>query len=133
MNTVLLVDADRELRSLLRALLTRRGHRVAEASTLAGARAKLPSADVVVLDVAFSDGTAEELLEQLSRARRAPVCIVCSSSVYAARLARRYHVAALAKFTLTAIADEVDRVIATRRRPRISGVSLPPESRPSLL
>lgn len=132
---MLLVDDDSDLRSLYRRLLARRGYRVVEASTLEEAFAALsPAPDAIVLDLELPDGNGTELLDALAREPFAPPVVICSSSVYAARVGRRYHVAALGKFALAAIGDEVDRIVGSSKRPRLSRPSFRPsiESRPSL-
>jgi serine/threonine-protein kinase len=57
----------------------------------------------------------------------------CTWSVYGGRVGRHYHIASLGKFALTAIADEVERVLRANRRPRVSRAPrASSESRPTL-
>ena len=89
---------------------------------------------VIVLDLELPDGNSTELLDTLSRNPDAPPVVLCTSSMYGGRVARRYHIPALGKFALAAIADEVERVVRANRRPRISRTSrTSSESRPSLM
>jgi len=133
-ETVLVVDDDPDVRSLYRRLLTNRGFRVLEAESIDDAFAKLAHhPHVIVLDLELPDGTSTRLLDALARDPEAPPVVLCTSSVYAARVGRRYHIPALGKFALGRIADEVARVVAEKRSPRVSRVSrTPSESRPSL-
>jgi len=131
---VLVVDDDDDLRFLYRRVLTNRGYRVLEASSLEDAFEKLAqSPDAVVLDLELPDGKSTVLLDVLAVDRKAPPVVLCTTSESGARVARRYHIAALSKSALTAIADEIDRVIAAGVGPRVSRVSRTSgESRPSL-
>lgn len=105
-----------------------------EAATVAEAMERLAQhPDAIVLDLELPDGSGKALLDVLSTQRDAPPVVLCTSSVYGARVARKYHVAALAKFALSSIANEVERVIHTRIRPRLSSFDDRPSSysRPS--
>ncbi len=132
--TVLVIDDDGDIRSLYRRVLAKRGYRVVEAASLAEAFDQLAALpDAIVLDLDLSDGSGTVLLDALARDSLAPPVVVCSSSVFAARVGRRYHVAAVDKLALTAIGDEIDQIVGTSRRPRLSRPSSRPsvESRPS--
>ena len=129
---VLVVDSDAEARSLYRSLLAERGYDVVEASTVEDAFANLADgALAVVLSLELPDDGAEQILRALARWRGAPPVVLCTATVRARPVARRYHIAALGKFALEAIGDEVERVIAASQRPRLSRVSVSSESRPS--
>jgi DNA-binding NtrC family response regulator len=132
-TTVLVVDDDDSERSLHRSLLAERGYEVLEASDVASALTHLAAQPAaVVLDVDLADGGAERLLERLARRKGSPPVVLCTARPRVARMVRRYHVAALSKFAVEAIADEVERVIAESRRPRLSRISSGTESRPSI-
>jgi CheY-like chemotaxis protein len=131
-GTVLVVDDDDDVRSLYRQVLIARGYRVIEAATLDEAFVMLLSKPAaIVLDLDLPDGKGTALLDALVRNADAPPVVLCTASVYGARVGRRYHIAALSKFALSAIGDEVDRVVGSGKRPRRSRTSIP-ESRPSL-
>jgi DNA-binding NtrC family response regulator len=130
---VLVVDDDRSARSLHRALLAERGYEVLEANDFASALSQLASRPAaLILEIDLADGGAERLLEHLARRRRSPPVVLCTARPRVAPIARRYHVAALSKFALEAVGDEVERVIAESRRPRLSRTSDGAESRPSI-
>lgn len=127
---VLVVDDDAGVRALHRRLLAQRGYDVIEASDTAEAITGLASNPVaMVLDVDMRG--ARRLLDRLAGRRGSPPVVLCASNVRAARIARRYHVGALSKFALEAIADEVERIVVESQRPRLSRVSAPTASRPS--
>ncbi len=136
MKTVLVVDDDDDTRSLYRRVLTTRGYEVTEAVTVQDAIEKLGQCEprAIVLDLELPDGNSTALLDVLARDKDAPPVVLCTSSEYGARVGTRYHITAIGKFSLTAIGDEVDRVIEQGRRPRVSRVSLrgDAESRPSM-
>lgn len=128
-ETVLVVDDDDDVRSLHRRLLTARGYRVIEAATVAEAMERLAEhPDAIVLDLELPDGSSRTLLDKLAMEREAPPVVLCTSSAYGARVARKYHIAALGKFALTSIAGEVERVIETHVRPRLSNLGGRPSS-----
>ncbi len=76
---VLLVEDDRELRTMLREALAVEGWRVHAAASLADARALLGHAgpvDLVLLDLGLPDGEGETLLAELRRAAGPPVLVI---------------------------------------------------------
>jgi hypothetical protein len=83
-------------------------------------------------DIDLPGGGAERLLERLARRRGSPPVVLCTARPRVARIVRRYHVAASSELALEAIADEVERVIAESRRPRLSRLSDTANSRPSI-
>lgn len=78
-QSVLIVEDDAALAATLKAALASRARLLCVASTLAEARARLdPAPEVVVLDFALSDGTADTLLGELMEARPLPTVIAMS-------------------------------------------------------
>ncbi|WP_088282302.1 response regulator [Ideonella sp. A 288] len=79
---VLLIEDDRELRTMLREALQVEGYRVIASSSLVDARAVIATAlaqgglDIVLLDLGLPDGDGAELLAELRRQRGTPVIVV---------------------------------------------------------
>ena len=79
---ILLVEDDRELRSILREALSVEGYAVQAAASLADARALLQHAergtapDLVLLDLGLPDGDGEPFLNELRRQSTAPVIVI---------------------------------------------------------
>ena len=69
MSSILVIDANPELRSFASALLTRAGHQVREATEIRAAAALLRDspADLLLTDLTFSGRHAAETLEALRR------------------------------------------------------------------
>ncbi|CAN5826076.1 two-component system response regulator KdpE [soil metagenome] len=75
---VLLVEDDRELRTLMQSVLTVEGFEVATAVSLSEARSLFANTapDVVVLDLGLPDGDGASLLRELRRQGSVPVVVV---------------------------------------------------------
>ncbi|MDG5975055.1 two component transcriptional regulator [Hydrogenophaga taeniospiralis CCUG 15921] len=79
---ILLVEDDRELRTILREALSVEGYAVQAAASLADARALLQHAergtapDLVLLDLGLPDGDGEPFLNELRRQSTAPVIVI---------------------------------------------------------
>jgi two-component system KDP operon response regulator KdpE len=79
---VLLVEDDRELRTMLRQSLTVEGYRVLAAASLSEARAMLTNArpeaalDLVLLDLGMPDGDGAELLSLIRKDHAIPVLVI---------------------------------------------------------
>lgn len=79
---ILLVEDDRELRTILREALSVEGYAVQAAASLADARALLQHAergtapDLILLDLGLPDGDGEPFLNELRRQSTAPVIVI---------------------------------------------------------
>ena len=81
---ILLVEDDRELRSMLREALVVEGYAVQPAASLADARALVaraaragePGIDLVLLDLGLPDGDGEAFLHELRSRNRLPVVVI---------------------------------------------------------
>ncbi len=78
--TVLVVDDDPSLRLLCRVNLELDGYRVLEAATIAEARALLPEAEVVLLDVHVAGEDGRDLLRELRAAGAHPAVALFTGS-----------------------------------------------------
>lgn len=79
---IMLVEDDRELRTILREALSVEGYAVQAAASLADARALLQHAergtapDLILLDLGLPDGDGEPFLNELRRQSTAPVIVI---------------------------------------------------------
>ena len=83
MYTVLVVDDDKEVREVLRAVITAHGHKVLEASTAEEAMeaARTGDPDVISMDIDLKESTGFEVLERLRRAGQRGFAVVVSGDI----------------------------------------------------
>jgi two-component system KDP operon response regulator KdpE len=86
---LLLVEDDRELRSLLQNSLALEGFRVRSAASLAEAEALLEhdAPDLVVLDLGLPDGDGTDLVARVRRASAMPILVISARHVEAQKVA----------------------------------------------
>jgi two-component system KDP operon response regulator KdpE len=86
---VLVVEDDRELRSLLQNSLALEGFRVRSAASLAEGEALLAhdAPDLVVLDLGLPDGDGADLVRRVRRASAMPILVVSARHVEAQKVA----------------------------------------------
>lgn len=86
---VLVVEDDREIRSLMRSSLSVEGFEVQTAASLSEARALLRHAppDVIILDLGLPDGDGELLVRELRQHRTVPVIVVSARHQEAQKIA----------------------------------------------
>jgi two-component system KDP operon response regulator KdpE len=86
---VLVVEDDREIRSLMQSSLSVEGFEVQTAASLSEARALLRHAppDVIILDLGLPDGDGELLVRELRQHRTVPVIVVSARHQEAQKIA----------------------------------------------
>jgi two-component system KDP operon response regulator KdpE len=86
---VLVVEDDREIRSLMQASLSVEGFGVQTAASLSEARALLRHAppDVVILDLGLPDGDGQQLVRELRQRQSVPIIVVSARHQEAQKIA----------------------------------------------
>lgn len=86
---VLVVEDDREIRSLMQSSLSVEGFGVQTAASLSEARALLRHAppDVVILDLGLPDGDGEQLVRELRQRQSVPIIVVSARHQEAQKIA----------------------------------------------
>ena len=116
-KSVLVVDDDRAIRSLVRVVLEREKYQVAEAATGNEAIALLrrKSYKAIVLDLMMGEGTGEDVLTMLAEERPNAKCVVVISAMSAAMLEKTKSMNIVAKlrkpFDINDLANAVRRCV----------------------
>ncbi len=116
-KTVLVVDDDGSIRSLLSTLLEREGFAVerAENGGMAIAALEEKTFDAVVLDLMMRDGSGQDVLEVLGTKRPHVKCVVVISATSAANIEAIDHASVQAKlrkpFDINDLLDAVRRCV----------------------
>jgi DNA-binding NtrC family response regulator len=123
-SRVLVVEDDDVIREALELALGAEGFATAAVASVASAIEQLDGRSTfgaVVLDLMLTDGSGEDVLEELAERDESPAVVVVSASHRADEVARRYGVALVKKpFDLDALIEAIASAAAEGVRPRRS-------------